>query len=85
MYAMRTYFFNIQPLKVLSSSRSFSLKGVRASLDGFERNIGCPWTRKRITYVTSVFNKEDLTKWADFFYFYRIIDNLNLSIVHCTV
>ena len=43
-------------------------KGVRASLDNFERNIGCLWTPKifKGKKITSSFNKEALTKCKSF-------------------
>ena len=67
--------------------QAFSQKDVRASLDGFGRNIGRLWTPKILKgkKITSVFNERSFDKsFFDFFDFYRTVDNLNLLIVYCT-
>ena len=49
--------------------QAFSQKGVRASLDGFGRNIGRLWTPKILKgkKITSVFNEKALTKASSTF------------------
>ena len=50
--------------------QAFSQKGVRASLDGFGRNIGHLWKPKILKgkKITSVFNEEALTKASSTFF-----------------
>ena len=50
--------------------QAFSQKGVRASLDGFGRNIGRLWKPKILKgkKITSVFNEKALTKASSTFF-----------------